>query len=114
MAEWTVVGTSEANTAKTITKAAANNKRHYITAFCVVSTGAAVGAETEISIKDGDTTVWKTYFSDSSEQGAERKQNFGRDGAIPLSYGNAANLSVGAGGAGCIYVLNLKGFTGGR
>ena len=109
MQHWTVTGTSGANTAKTITRAAKTGRTHYITGFCVTVRAADVTGDVSVAVKDGTTVVYQTYFGDASIRGEERKAEFFHP--IRCTMSTAANLVVGAAGASAITELTLKGFT---
>lgn len=110
---WTVTGSSTANAAKTITKAASTGYSHYITGFEVAISGAAAGADIDITLKDDaagtPTTYWKTYIGTAAAVGSRVVVTF----PVPIKLGlsKTADLVVGAGGASCITNLNIAGFT---
>jgi hypothetical protein len=109
IAEWAVTGDSAANTAQTITKAAEASNKHVVTAFEVVISGAAAGADISVALKDGDTVKWQTYIGTSAVRGERVGIVFAH--GIEMTTNTAANLVVGAGGASVVTSANMAGYT---
>jgi hypothetical protein len=108
-ATWTVTGTSDANTAKTITKTGVAGYRHVVTSFEVVVRGATVGADTSVALKDGSTVKWQSYFGVGAVRGERVGATFPH--GIEMSAYGTVTLVVGAGGASVITELNMAGHT---
>ena len=112
--QWTEVGTSSANTAKTTTRAAVLNQRHYITAIDVIVRGATAANDICIELRDGSTVEWNTYIGSGKVQGERYAMVWPAtdevDG-VQLSVNTAANLVVAAGGASVITEANISGYT---
>jgi hypothetical protein len=106
---WTATGTSDANTAKTITKAAAAGYKHVVTSFEVVIRGAAAGADISVALKDGSTVKWQTYLGVGAVRGERTGMVFAH--GIEMSTNSAVTLVVGAGGASVITELSMAGRT---
>lgn len=110
---WTVTGDSTANAAKTITKAAVASKSHYITAFEVVISAAAAGADITVLLQEDaagtPVTYWKTIIGNASPRGERVGITFPLP--IKLTANKTADLVVSAGGASCVTSLNLSGYT---
>lgn len=110
ISEWSVVGTSEANTAATITKASGGGTtKHVITAIEVVIRGAAAGADISVALLDNVTVKWQTYFGVGAVRGERVGIVFAH--GIEMTAATAVNLTVGAGGASVIAELNMAGYT---
>ena len=109
ISEWSVTGNSATNTAKTITKAAEAGKKHVVTAFEVVISGAAAGADISIALKDDTTVKWQTYIGSGAVRGERVGIVFAH--GIEITENKNANLVVGAGGASVVTSLNMAGYT---
>jgi hypothetical protein len=108
-AEWTVVGTSSANAALQVSKAAVAAKRHYVTAFEVSVITADVTGDVEITLEAGTTEKWKTSLGDSAVRGDRCGITFDPPMEFPVN--TAVNLEVGAAGASAVTVGNITGYT---
>ena len=106
---WSVVGTSGANAAQTVAKAAVAGLRHYALGFGVVITAAASGAAITIQLKDGTTVIWQTAIPTGAAIGTTKEVLL--HNPIELSINTALNLTVSAGGASCVTIGNILGFT---
>jgi hypothetical protein len=106
---WTLTGTSDANTAKTITKAGVAGYKHVVTAFEVVIRGAAAGADISVALKDGSTVKWQTYIGSGAVRGERVGVAFSH--GIEMSANGTVTLVVGGGGASVVTELNMAGRT---
>lgn len=102
---------SAANTAQTLAEPAGVGKTHVVTGFAVIVIAAAAGADITIEVRDGvsGTVVWRDAIGSGAARGVRVAVEFVNP--IPLTKGNAAELSVGAGGAAAVTVANLRGYT---
>lgn len=106
---------STANTAKTITVAAAAGKSHYISSIDVVVTGAATGATPigfKLSQDVGGTEVilHRASFVASAAIGSTISIQFPKP--IKVAVGKTADLVMDAGGAAsCVLIGNIVGYT---
>jgi hypothetical protein len=107
---WSVNNTSAANAAVTTSKAAEPGKRHYVTGFSAVISGAAAANDISVELRDGATVKWREYIGSGAARGARVAVNLGT-GGIEMSVNAAVNLVVSAGGAGVVTDANLVGFT---
>lgn len=107
--EWSVTGTSGANTAKTITKAAQENLCHRVTGFSVVLRAAAATGDVKIELKDGSSLKWTEYIGDAAARGTRVAVTFPH--GLKMTVNTDVNLVVAAAGAGAITELNLLGST---
>jgi hypothetical protein len=106
--QWTVTGDSPTNDVKVITKAAEVGKRHVVTAFEAVISGAAAGSDIVIVLKDDSTVIWKTISGNAAARGAR----VGFTGVnIEITENKAVTLNSTAGGAACVVSLNMAGHT---
>jgi len=110
MAKWTVTGVSSANTAKTITKAAVTDRRHYVEGYMVVIKGADAAADIDIELQDGTTVIWRDVIGLGNGRGS-RVGTICENNPFSFTPGTAVNLVVDAGGANVVTVLSLKGHT---
>ena len=109
---WTVTGVSSANTAQTVTTAAATREQHFVTSFLVVIKGADAGEDIDIELKDDTTVIWRDVIGFGSGRGS-RVGIVCEDKPFEITEGNAVNLVIGVGGAGCVTVASMKGYTRG-
>jgi hypothetical protein len=108
---WTAKGTSGANAAQTVQKAAQTNACHYVTSYLVVIRAAAAGADIGVAIKDGDDNIlWQDYIGNAAARGSRCGFSF-PDAGLKIPAGKAAKIVVDAGGAGVITEANLFGYT---
>jgi hypothetical protein len=96
---------SAANTALTQTVSGETGKSHYLLAFSVAVSGAALSSTVTVSIKDGTTTIYKTVLGAGSPIGEIRSFEF--DIPIRITGGNDLTLYVTAGGASAVVTGNL-------
>lgn len=109
--EWTEVDDSAVDTAQTVTHAAEADRRHYVTCFEVVVSGADVGAaDINIEILEGATVRWRTKIGANSVRG-ERSGVVFQKVPVQIAIGSAVSLTASAGGAGVVTTLNLGGQT---
>ena len=108
---WGATGSSTANAAQTVTKAAPGYGRHYVQSFEVAITGASAGADITAILKDGTTALWTLVIGSGSPTGFTIEKDFG---AAPLACSSltAVNVAVIAGGASVVSVANVHGYTG--
>lgn len=109
MPKWSVADDSAVNTAKTITKDAEADKRHYITGVDVFISAAAAANDITVELRDGATKKWKGIIGSGAARGT--RIGFVDQDGIMLSTNTAANLVVDAGGAGVVTHLNMIGYT---
>lgn len=104
---------SEANTAKTITIAAAEGKSHYITAIEVAISGAEAASTITVELKEdaGGTPVskWKEIIGSSAAIGT--RVGLALPFPIKLTAGKTADLVISAGGASVVTTGNIAGYT---
>ncbi len=109
--EWTEVLDSAPDTAQTVTHAGEADRRHYVTCFEVVVSGADVGvADITIELLEGATPRWRTKIGANSVRG-ERTGVVYQKVPIQIASGSAVSLTASAGGAGVVTTLNLGGQT---
>lgn len=108
---WGVTQDSGANASQVVAKAGAAGLRHYVAGFSVVIGAAVVGAaDLVITLQDGAGTIlWKEIIGTTAARGTRLDKNF--PAPLELTAGNAANLNIAAGGAGCVTTGNLNGYT---
>lgn len=106
-------GTSEANTAKTITVAAVAGKSHYVTSFEVVIKAAAAVTDIDIVLtQDAAGTpvvLWSTVIGAAAAVGTRAFVSFPQP--IKVTAGKTVDLVIDAGGASVVTVGNVAGFT---
>lgn len=95
-----VTGTSTANTALSITKAAVPGKKLYCIGYEVLITGAAAGAVVTINLKQGSTIVWPSSIPSGAAIGTTK--SFFPSEPVEFDAGTAINLDVSAGGTNCV------------
>lgn len=110
IAQQNTTGTSAANTAQTLTKAAEANKTHYVTGFEVVIRGAAAANDIAVTLRNGTTIIYRTYIGNTKASG-ERVGVMLPLGGLQATPNTAVTLEVTAGGAGVITEANLITYT---
>lgn len=105
-ADWRASGTSSANTAQTITKAAASGAgRHFITHVSAsFGAGTVTATGVLVELKINSTTVMSWYVSS-----VPLDVNFTHP--IEATAGDNVQLTIGAGGASVVSVGNIAGYT---
>jgi hypothetical protein len=96
---------SAANTALTKTVSGVSGYSHYLLAFSVAVSGAALSTSVTVSIKDSTTTIYKTIVGAGSPIGEIRDFTF--DIPIRITGGNDLTLYATAGGAGAVITGNI-------
>ena len=104
-ADWGAVGTSAANTALTVTRAAVPGQAHYVTGFCVTMRAAAVTVG-EVELRSAATAVDRII---TPAQGGMQCVSYASP--VKLTAGDAANLVVPAGGTSVISTGRMQGYT---
>ena len=107
--DWSEVDDSGANAAVTITHAAEAGKRHYITGFEAVVSGAVLGNDVEVELLEGATVRWRTFLGSGLTQGERSGIMLQRP--IRMGVNAAVALSAAAGGAAAVITVNLGGYT---
>ena len=108
---WNLYGTSTANTAQTVTQAAAGaSLRNYLSGLTVSWSGAAPAAGTKVEVQDGATAIWGSYVGQAG--GTQGVIDF--EFTLPLkgSVNTALNIVVDAGGASCTTKVSAQGTVG--
>jgi hypothetical protein len=105
------VGTSAANTAQTVTQAAAGaGLRNMLTGLTVSWSGAAPAAGANVQVKDGATVIWDAYIG---QAGATQGSNdFEFTAPLRGTANTALSVTVAAGGAGATTKVSAQGQTG--
>jgi len=110
----TVVGTSAANTAQTVSVTGIAKKRVYLFGYKVFIKAAAAGADITIDIKKYDgttaTTIWSDIIGNAAGRGTVVSYKFGdtKNDALPIPQGFTLQCVVAAGGAACVTVASLE------
>lgn len=104
---WVVTGTSSANTAQTITKAAETDRTHYLLGYEVACRGATPGASVTIQVYAGDVLIWSDAVNLNTPPWAKHTFEVGLKG-IPSK---ALSVVVAAGGTSVITEANMEGAT---
>lgn len=105
---WTESDSSAANTAKTVTHAAAAGRKHYVTDLAVSIRGATSGNDVRVEIRDEDDNVlWDQYID--AVRGLAIDQHFTAPKAAPP--GKAVKAVVAAAGASAIATISIGGYT---
>jgi hypothetical protein len=108
---WVLVGTSVANTAQTVTQAAAGaGVRNYLTGLTVSWSGAAPAAGTNVQVKDGATVVWDEYLGQAG--GTQGYADFEFTNPLQGTANTALSVTVAAAGAGATTKVSAQGTTG--
>jgi hypothetical protein len=107
--QWAVTQESAANTAQTLTQAAASGQSHYVSAFEVGLRAAAAGNDVAIELRAGATVIWRSVLGSGAGRGERVGVVFSRPLFIPR--GTAVNLVVPAAGAGCITYACVAGYS---
>lgn len=107
--DWSEVADSAANAAVTVTHAAEAGNRHYIVSFEVVVSGATLGNDVNIELREGVIVRWRTKLGSGLARGERSGVTFPR----PIKMGVATDVSLfaSAGGAGVVLTSNLGGYT---
>lgn len=103
--QWTVVN-SQTNATATATQAAVSTKQHFITGISF-SMSAAPAAALTVQVRDGATVL--DQFQIPAAAQAPLVMNY--SAPLACTPGNAASITVGAGGAGIVCTVVLKGKT---
>lgn|SRR5574341_349991 len=106
--DWVATGTSTANAAVNVTKAApATGKRHVVTSVSVCGRAAAVAAAGAlITIKSGTSLKWTAAISASAPNYV-----FVFPKGLLMNVDEAVNLDVAAGGATVVTECSIEGVT---
>ena len=104
---WSVTGTSAANTAQTITKAALTGYHHVLKSYSVSARGGTPGAGIEIQVKSGDVVVWRDAINGNTPASARHRFRNG----IKAALGAALSVTVSAGGTSVITEADVEGET---
>jgi predicted NBD/HSP70 family sugar kinase len=102
--QWTVTGDSTTGTAKTITKAAEEGKKHVITAFEAVISEAAASTDIIITLEDDDTVIWKTVIGNATARG-------GRVFVSGVNIEITGDATLNSSADTSIVSLNMSGYT---
>lgn len=102
---WSLVGTSLANTAQTVTKAAVAGKRHFLRSYVVAARGGTPG-EITVTIKSGTTAIWTDAIRTANHRAQHQFAS-----ALFAIIGDAVSIEVAAGGSGVITEACLEGAT---
>ena len=106
-ADWTATGVSAANTAQTITKAAADGaNRHFLT-HVSASFGAAAETATGvlIQLERNDVVIMSWYHADTAPLVVDFTH------PIEGSAGDTFQLVIAAGGTSVVSIGNMAGYT---
>src|SRR5205085_876279 len=108
---WNLFGTSAANTAQTVTQAAAGaGIRNYLDDLSVSWSGGAPAAGVTVQVKDGGTVIWEHYVGAAgATQGVI---DFDFAAPIRSTANTALAVTVGAAGAGVTTKVTGQGTTG--
>ena len=107
MVNWTETGSSSANSAVTVTHAAATSTQHFVSDVTVSFRGASAGNDIRVEIRDGSTVKWDTYID--AVRGLVLQEHF--SSPIEISTGAAVNVVVAAGGSSVIATVNVGGYS---
>lgn len=107
--EWTEVGDSVVDTARTLSHALVAGQSHYVTGFEAVTRGAALAQDVVVELRDGANVKWRTGLGNAAVEGERTGVMFPR--AMEWTQGAAVDFNVGAGGAGVIIALSMLGYT---
>lgn len=109
--QWTVTGSSSANSEKEHIKAAPNPDRQYlVTGYIAIIITADVTGDTIVTIEDEDDNVlWTDYFGDAAVRGQRLGKVWAEGRGVPIPAGKGCKLVTGAGGTACVIVGNLAG-----
>ncbi len=107
--DWDEVDDSAANVAVTSTHAAVAGQRHFVTGFEAVSSGAALGNDVIVELREGATVRYRTQLGNAAVEGERAGVMFPRPRVFGLN--TAVTLNAGAGGAGAIITLSMLGYT---
>jgi hypothetical protein len=109
LAGWSVSEASSANTAKTITKTASATQQHIAMMVDVTVSGAAAGSDIAVQLKDDTTIKWQTSIASGTAEGTRIVAEFPT--GIVGTLNKNMTLTAGAGGAGCVMLLTLHGYS---
>jgi hypothetical protein len=105
--DWSVTGTSTANAAVNVTKAAVTGKRHVLRSLSVCGRAAAVAvAGALITVKSGTTLIWTAAIS-----AAAPNYTFLFPDGLLCVVGEALNIDVAAAGASVLTEVSASGLT---
>lgn len=106
---WAVSQDSVANTAQTLTKAAAAGVRHKVEGISCDLQAAAAAADITVVLKFGGVRVWEEVIGSGAARGARVAKEF----VPPLDAGVnvAVTVDIAAGGAGAITTGNVAGYS---
>ncbi len=108
---WSQVGTSAANTAQTVTQAAAGaGVRNLVTGLTVSWSGGAPAAGTNVQVKDGSTVIWDEYLGQAG--GTQGYADFEFTAPLQGTANTALSVTIAAAGAGVTTKVSVQGQTG--
>jgi hypothetical protein len=108
---WNLNGTSAANTAQTVTQAAAGaGVKNYLTGLTVSWANGAPAAGTNVQVKDGATVIWDQYLGQAG--GAQGFADFEFTSPLPSSANAALAVVIAAAGGTTTTKISAQGTTG--
>ncbi|MGE5619051.1 MAG: hypothetical protein ACM3US_07305 [Sphingomonadaceae bacterium] len=108
---WNLVGTSAANTAQTVTQAAAGaGLRNYLSGLTVSWSGGAPAADANVQVKDGATVIWDAYIGQAG--GTQGVNDYEFTQPLRGSVNTAMSVTVAAGGSGVTTKVSAQGTVG--
>lgn len=109
-ATWNLTQDSGANSLQTLTKAGVAGVSHYLSAYSVTVSAAAVGAsDASILIQDNGATIWKDFLGAAAVRGTRVGNNW--VDPLQISLGNSVQVVVAAAGAAAVTTANMSGYS---
>lgn len=106
---WSVVATSDANSAADATKAGEQDKQHFVAGYLVALRGAAAAGDAVVEVKSDTDVIARDVIGEDAARGARAAHSFFP--ALACEASKDALLAVGAAGAGAITELTIYGYT---
>ena len=107
--EWSEVDDSASNVAVTVTHVAEAGRRHYAVGFEAAVSGATLGNDVNIELREGATVRWRTKLGSGLARGERSGVVFPRP--VKIGVGTDVSLFASAGGAAVIITVNRGGYT---
>jgi hypothetical protein len=108
---WNLVSTSAANTAQTVTQAAAGaGLRNYLCGLTVSWSGGAPAAGANVQVKDGSTVIWDAYIGQAG--GTQGVNDYEFTQPLQGTANTAMSVTVAAAGSGVTTKVSAQGTVG--
>jgi hypothetical protein len=106
---FTKTGSGSADTAYELSHAAVAGQSHHLCGFEVVLRGAVTDADIAITLEDGGTPFWTTYFGTAAAIGERVGAMFPEP--IRITANAILSIAAAAGGTGAIFTISYYGYT---